>query len=140
MLSGVDHVAIVVRDTEEALRFWRDTLGLEVLFTTSGQGGTVALTNLALGNSHLQLVEPLAEDHPLLAWLGERESALHHLGIAVGDVSAYRARAVAEGLVDAETPLIAATLGRRAIFLDPTRTGEVVIEIIDRMGERGRTG
>lgn len=140
MSSGFDHVAIVVRDTEEALRFWRATLGLEVLFTARGQGGTALLTNLALGHAHLQLVEPLTEDHPLLVWLGERESALHHLGLAVDDVTEYRERAVAEGLVDAEAPLIAATLGRRALFLDAARTGAVVIELIDRAGEGARTG
>jgi methylmalonyl-CoA/ethylmalonyl-CoA epimerase len=131
MLRGIDHVAIVVRDTERALRFWRDTMGLRVALTTRGQAGTVQLTNLDLGNAHLQLVEPLTDDHPLLTWLGERESALHHLGLAVDDASAYKDHAVAAGLAGAEAPIIPATMGRRAVFLDADAALGVVIEIID---------
>jgi methylmalonyl-CoA/ethylmalonyl-CoA epimerase len=139
MLRGIDHVAIVVRDTERALRFWRDTMGLSVALTARAQAGTVQLTNLDLGNAHLQLVEPLTDDHPLLTWLGERESALHHLGLAVEDVSAYKEHAVATGLASEDAPIIPATLGRRAVFLDADAAQGVVIEIIAaRESEAGR--
>jgi methylmalonyl-CoA/ethylmalonyl-CoA epimerase len=131
MLKGIDHVAIVVRDTERALAFWRDTMGLEVAFTARGQGGTAKLTNLVLGDAHLQLVEPLSADHPLLAWLGDRESALHHLGVSVDDVPDYKEHAVAAGLAGGDAPIIAATLGRKAIFLDAEAAQGVVIEVIE---------
>ena len=33
MFKGLDHVAIVVSDTEEALKIWRDRCGFPVLFS-----------------------------------------------------------------------------------------------------------
>jgi len=39
--QGLDHVAIVVPDTDSALALWRDTLGLKVLYSEDVNGGTV---------------------------------------------------------------------------------------------------
>jgi methylmalonyl-CoA/ethylmalonyl-CoA epimerase len=130
MIRGLDHIALVVRDTERALSFWRDVLGLEVRFSELARGGTVRLTNLALGAAELQLVEPLDAEHPLFAWLGERESALHHLGLHVDDVDAARQQALELGLVGPEAAVIPATRGRTALFLDEAQTQDVVIEVL----------
>jgi methylmalonyl-CoA/ethylmalonyl-CoA epimerase len=130
MIRGLDHVALVVRDTERALLFWRDALGLEVRFSELARGGTVRLTNLALGATELQLVEPLDPEHPLLAGLGERESALHHLGLCVDEVVAARDQAQELGLAGPEATIIPATLGRTALFLDEARTQGIVLELL----------
>ena len=58
---SLDHVAIVVDNTEDALTIWRDRVGLEVLYSEEVNEGTIRLTHLNLGNTHLQLVEPLTE-------------------------------------------------------------------------------
>ena len=55
--QGLDHLAIVVPDTEAALKVWRDTLGLPLLYSEVVNGGAVRLTHLDLGNTHLQLVD-----------------------------------------------------------------------------------
>ena len=60
--QGLDHLAIVVPDTEVALKTWRDALGFPLLYSEVVNGGTVRLTHLDLGNTHLQLVEPLTPD------------------------------------------------------------------------------
>ena len=50
--QGLDHLAIAVPDTEEALKIWRDKLGFPVLYSEDVNGGTVRLTHLDLGNTH----------------------------------------------------------------------------------------
>lgn len=65
MFNKLDHLAIVVRDTDEALKFYRDILGLPVLFSQDLPDAPVKLTHLDMGNTHLQLVQPLTTDHPL---------------------------------------------------------------------------
>src|SRR2546423_1589703 len=72
MFKSLDHLAVVVPNTEAALLIWRDKFGLPVLFTETINNGTLRLTHLDLGNTQLQLVEPLASDHPLAAWLAAR--------------------------------------------------------------------
>jgi methylmalonyl-CoA/ethylmalonyl-CoA epimerase len=65
MFKGLDHLAIVVPDTEAALKIWRDTFGFPVLVSEKVNNGTTLLTHLDLGNTHLQLVEPLTAEHPI---------------------------------------------------------------------------
>ena len=60
MFKGLDHLAIVVPDTEEALKIWRDRLGFPVLLSEAVNNNTTLLTHLDLGNTHLQLVQPIA--------------------------------------------------------------------------------
>ena len=86
MFKGLEHVAVVVSNTQEALKIWRDKFGFPVLFSEAVNNGTVLLTHLDMGNTHLQLVQPLADDHPLWDWLKTNGSGLHHLCLAVEDV------------------------------------------------------
>ena len=87
-LRRLDHVAIVVRDTDEALRFYRDHLGLRVVSSEEIPAPRVRLTHLDAGNAYVQLVEPLTADSPVARWLDERGEGLHHLCFGVDDVAA----------------------------------------------------
>src|SRR5829696_9062784 len=86
MFNGLDHLAIVVPDTEAALAIWRDRFGFPVLLSEKVNGDTILLTHLDLGNTQLQLVQPLVDDHPLWAWLREHGPGLHHFCLAVDDI------------------------------------------------------
>src|SRR5712692_11719356 len=87
VFKRLDHLAIVVPNTEAALLIWRDKFGLPVLFSETTNNGTVRLTHLDLGNTYLQLVEPLTSDHPLAAWLAAHGPGLHHFCFGVDDVA-----------------------------------------------------
>jgi methylmalonyl-CoA/ethylmalonyl-CoA epimerase len=123
--QGLDHFAVAVPDTAEALKLWRDTFGFPVLYSEDVNDATVRLTHLDLGNTQLQLVEPLTPDHPLRAWLATHGPGLHHICLKVADV--------AQGQADAPVPTAPhphqGTGGKRALFFDKTATGGVQIEI-----------
>jgi methylmalonyl-CoA/ethylmalonyl-CoA epimerase len=86
VLRRLDHVAVLVRDTDEALRFYSGRLGLEVASSEEIPGLHVRLTYLDTGNAYVQLVQPLA-DSPLTAWLEEHGEGLHHICFGVDDVA-----------------------------------------------------
>jgi methylmalonyl-CoA/ethylmalonyl-CoA epimerase len=86
-LRRLDHVAVLVRSTEDALRFYRDRLGLAVHSSEEISAPHVRLTYLDTGNAYLQLVEPLDGDGPLAAWLDEHGEGLHHICFGVDDVA-----------------------------------------------------
>jgi methylmalonyl-CoA/ethylmalonyl-CoA epimerase len=125
---SLDHVAIVVPDTEAALKIWRDRVGLKVLFSEVVNNGALRLTHLDLGNTHLQLVQPLKPDHPLQAWLAKNGAGLHHLCLAVDDVGATFVEMPKQGLPVAAAPH-QGTQGRRALFLDRSTTQDVQLEV-----------
>jgi methylmalonyl-CoA/ethylmalonyl-CoA epimerase len=126
--QGLDHLAIAVPSTEEALKIWRDRLGFPVVCSEVVNGGAIRLTHLDLGNTHLQLVEPLLPDHPLQTWLRQHGPGLHHFCLKVPDVAAAHAGLLAAGLASA-TPPHQGTLGKRALFLAPASTQNIQMEI-----------
>lgn len=125
LFRGLDHLAIVVPDTDAALTVWRDKLGLPFLFSEVVNQGTVRLTHLDLGNTHLQLVEPLTSDHPLQDWLAQHGSGLHHFCFEVADVQ----QAIAESPVPTAPSPHQGVRGKRALFLDKSATQGVQVEV-----------
>lgn len=129
MLRQLDHIAIVVRDTEDALKFYRDTLGLPVVLSEIMADSGVRLTHLDLGNIHLQLVQPLREGHPLLAHLEKHGEGLHHLCLRVESVPAAVAQLPQMGLKPRNPRLHSGPRGRQAAFIDPATTRGVLWEM-----------
>ena len=127
--QGLDHLAIAVPSTEEALKVWRDQLGFPVVCSEIVNGGAVRLTHLDLGNTHLQLVEPLTSDHPLQAWLAKNGPGLHHFCFQVDNVAASHAELIAAGLAPATPPPHQGTQGKRALFLAKSNTQNVQVEV-----------
>jgi methylmalonyl-CoA/ethylmalonyl-CoA epimerase len=98
MIRRLDHVAVAVADTDAALVYFRDRLGLEVVAVDFPPEVPVKLTYLDLGNTYLQLVEPLDPEHALSAWLAANGEGLHHICFGVDDVPAELERVGADGL------------------------------------------
>jgi methylmalonyl-CoA/ethylmalonyl-CoA epimerase len=126
----LDHVAIVVKDTEASLTVYRDALRLPFLFSEVLADQNVRLTHLDMGVCHLQLVEPLVPEHPLHAVLRDRGESLHHVCFRVPDVQ----QAIAElpslhGLTSRDPRPRSGPCGRRSTFIDPAGTRGVLFEL-----------
>ena len=124
LLRRLDHVAVLVRDTDEALRFYSGRLGLAVASSEEIPSPHVRLTYLDAGNAYIQLVQPLGGDSPLTVWLDEHGEGLHHICFGVDDV----ARAVGE-LSDPGTAIsLGQGRGRVSSFISTGDSNGVRIE------------
>jgi methylmalonyl-CoA epimerase len=129
-IGTLDHIAVAVRDTEQALHLYRDTLGFPVKFSQVLPDQPVRLTHLDIGGIDLQLVEPLTPDHPLHAALEERGEHLHHVCFAVANVEAMiNGGLAAYGLHARDLRPRSGPNGRAAAFIDPSTTRDVLIEL-----------
>ena len=137
LFDTLDHIAIVVRDTDEALTFYRDTLRLPFLFSEVLADQSVRLTHLDLGACHLQLVEPLRDDHPLAEVLRQHGEALHHVCFKVDDVVRAIDELPARGLESRDAQPRSGPRGRLAVFIKAAGTRGVQFELTSerRAGE-----
>ena len=124
------HVGIAVPSLAEALRFYRDVLGLE----PSGHPETAdgaAIVTLPFGDTNVELLEPRAPDSPVAKFLAKRGPGIHHLCYRVPDLDAAleRCRAAGYRLVD-DTPRRGAG-GRRIAFLHPKATAGILLELTE---------
>lgn len=133
----LDHIAIVVRDTDEALKFYRDQLGLPLLFSQVLPDAPLRLTHLDTGTAvNLQLVQPLTEDHPLAAWLRTHGEGLNHLCFKVDSVASAMTTLPSHGLPLRDKAPRAGPNGRAAAFLDPAATRGVLLEVTSEPAPR----
>lgn len=129
MFNRLDHIAIVVRNTDNALSFYRDTLGLPVLLSEEMPDSRVRLTHLDLGNVQLQLVEPLTPDHPLQEHLRKHGEGLHHLCLHVDHVPQTVAALPGKGMKPRDPNMHSAPHGKEAAFIHPDTTRGVLWEL-----------
>lgn len=137
MLDGlpIDHVAIAVRDTADALRLYVDLLGLRPKPTEIATAENLKITFLDGANSRVEILEPLAGDSAVARFLEKRGEGLHHICFAVPDLVATLASLKAAGyqLVD-EQPR-PGRHGELLAFVHPKSTNGVMIELYQK-GER----
>ena len=131
LFRRLDHIAIVVNDTDDALRLYRDQMGLPVVIDEVIESGGVRLTHLDMGNVHLQLVMPMTESHPLREFLDTRGPGLHHLCFETDDVGATLAKLPQRGLKEKTLAPHDGPLGKKAGFVDSQTTGGVIWEMTD---------
>ena len=131
MLGRLNHVAIAVPDLAAAAAIYRDTLGASVSETQAlpEHGVTVVFVNV--GNTKIELLEPLGENSPIAAFLDKNPSGgMHHLCYEVDDILAARDRLRASGarvLCDGN-PKTGAH-GKPVLFLHPKDFTGTLVEL-----------
>lgn len=128
MIEKIHHIGVAVHSLEEALRFYRDVLGLPVhkQATVEGQGVKAAL--LTIGQSEIELLEPLGPETPVGRFMARRGEGLHHVCLQTDDIEGEMAHLKAEGveLVNQEPQL---GLAGRVCFLHPRASRGVLVEL-----------
>lgn len=134
MIKKIHHVGVVVRDMEQAMRFWRDTLGLHVrkMQTLEEQGVKAAL--MTVGDSEIELLEPTVTDNGIARYLESRGEGLHHVCFQVDsvdrDLEALKAKGVE--LID-QAPRTG--IAGRICFLHPKAMHGTLVELCEPLDE-----
>jgi methylmalonyl-CoA/ethylmalonyl-CoA epimerase len=129
-VTKINHIGVAVADVDEALKFWRDILGLELDHVEDVPSSKSKVAFLPVGDSDLELVFPASEDAPINKFLAERGAGIHHLCIEVDDISAMLAHLKEKGvrLIDEEPKVLP---GRKMAFIHPKATGGVLLELYE---------
>jgi len=135
MLKRIDHIAIIVRNIEQALVFYRDILGImpgEIKEVPTEQ---VRIAFLPMGGpdgSEIELIEPTSTDSSLTKFLEKRGEGLHHICLEVDDIDTALVELQEKGTpVLDKQPRIAAE--GRAIFIHPKAANGVLLELVERV-------
>jgi len=126
VIRGIDHIAVVVADIEDATRQYETVLGLPLVHDERLEALNVRLAYVGAGEHLVQLVQPLG-DGPLARFLATRGEGLHHYCLQVDDIDA-----ALDELSDAANrpAVVTGGRGRRACFL-PLELNGVPIELTE---------
>jgi methylmalonyl-CoA/ethylmalonyl-CoA epimerase len=129
MKATLDHIGIAVADLGEALKFYRDALGLEIEAPEEVASQRVRAHFIPIGESAIELLEATAADSPIAKYVAKRGPGIHHLTLRVEDIRAVLAHLKEKGvrLID-ESPRDGAH-GSLVAFIHPASTHGVLIEL-----------
>ena len=128
-VKRIDHVAIVVDDIDNALAFWRDTLGLDMTHLEEVKEQESIVAFLPTGGSEVELVKPTTDTSGVAKYLAKRGPGMHHICLEVDNLEEMLAQMKAKGMkLINETPTIGAG-GRKIAFVHPSSTNGVLVEL-----------
>jgi methylmalonyl-CoA/ethylmalonyl-CoA epimerase len=131
MIGKLNHVAIVVPNLAAAAALYRETLGARVLPPHALPEHGVTAVFVELGNTRIELLEPLGDGSPVRSFLQRNPAGgMHHLCYEVGDIGAARDRLRAAGarLLGSGEPQPGAH-GKPVLFLHPKDFCGTLIEL-----------
>lgn len=129
---GIDHIGIAVKDIKTSSEFYKGRLNLDVSEPIDVPSQKVRIAFLEIGNTRLELIQPLGEDSPVEKFIQKKGEGLHHICFWVDDIE----KALAE-LRDKKVRLVhqeprVGAAGKRIAFLHPESSSGVLIELKER--------
>jgi methylmalonyl-CoA epimerase len=126
----IDHIGIVVRDIQEALKVYETALGLPLKEVVEVPDQKVEVAFLPIGESNIELVQPTTDDTGIAKYLDKRGEGIHHVCIEVDDIEAALAqlKTYKVRLID-EVPRQGAH--GRVAFVHPKSMHGVLVELVE---------
>ena len=131
-VTKLDHIGIAVKNMDEALAFYRETLGIDSVGTEVIEEQKVKVAFLPLGDTELELLESTAPDGPVAKFIEKRGEGIQHIALRVESIEEALAELKEKGfkLID-QQPRYGAGNAQIA-FLHPKAAGGILLELSER--------
>jgi methylmalonyl-CoA/ethylmalonyl-CoA epimerase len=130
VLTEIDHVAIAVRDLDDAVEYYRATYGVDPVHREVVDNDGVEEVLLRVADSYIQLLTPVRDDSPVAKYLDKKGEGIHHVAYRVDDCAAALDRVKREGhrvIDEAPRP---GSRGTTVAFLHPKNAFGTLIELV----------
>jgi methylmalonyl-CoA/ethylmalonyl-CoA epimerase len=135
----LNHLGLAVHDMDEALRFWRDALGLTLEGTETVPSEKVRTGFLPAGETRIELLEATGDDSPVARRLAKAGPGVHHIALDVEDLEASLERLQKHGIKILGDGVRAGAGGTKVAFLHPGSCGGVLVELVQSDSEAGES-
>ncbi len=136
-VGRVDHIAIAVRDSAQALRLYTEVLGYRAQPTAEIASEATRVTIVEAGETRIELVEPTQPDSAVGKFLEKRGEGIHHVCLEVQSLEVAVTRLQAEGYELANATPRVGHGGRRFVFIHPRAANGVLVELYEAGGSAG---
>ncbi len=128
----LDHIAIVVRDMDEAIATYSSKLGFTVSSRQQVASENVEIAVLSVDNTQIELLRPLESSSGVAKFLAKKGEGLHHLCFEVDDLDTLIQSLLSSGINLIDTKPRTGYKGNRAVFLHPASAHGVLIEFYEK--------
>ena len=132
MIDGVDHVGVAVKDLDEAIHVYRDILGFKLEGVHTMNERMLKIAFFSLGESRIELLQPLSADSAVAKFLETRGEGIQHLAVKVKNVEATLEEFKRKGVVLIDEKPRTGALGNKMAFVHPKSTRGVLLELVEK--------
>jgi len=132
MLKKIDHIGIAVHSIGQARVFYEQALGLHCEGIEEVASQKVRTAFFSLGETHIELLEPMDDSSPIAKFLKKKGEGIHHIAYQSDNLMEQldKVRTTGCKLIN-EHPVTGAG-GKQIAFLHPKSTGGVLTEICEK--------
>ncbi|MBN2287424.1 MAG: methylmalonyl-CoA epimerase [Tissierellales bacterium] len=132
MILKVDHIGIAVKNLEEALKFYQDTLGMNLQGIEVVEEQKVRVAFLPVGDTEIELLESTDPEGPIAKYIDKKGEGIQHIAYKVSNIEQSIEEMMAKGvkMID-EKPRYGAG-GAKIAFCHPKSTNGVLVELCQR--------
>ena len=126
----IDHIAIAVKNVDEALINYQKILKIDHVEIESVPNERVKIATLELEDTRIVLMEPTSDDSPIKKFLVEHGEGIHHIAVTAKDIEKDVARASENGMrILGEVR--SGSYGRKVTFIHPKSLNGVLTELCE---------
>lgn len=129
MVKKIDHLGIAVHSIAAARVFYEQVLGLVCEGIEEVPDQKVRTAFFAVGDTHIELLEPTATDSPVAKFLEKHGEGFHHIGYLSENIEDEMEQARKQGCQLINTTPVAGAGGKKIAFLHPRSTFGVLTEL-----------
>ncbi|HSO57730.1 MAG TPA: methylmalonyl-CoA epimerase [Paenisporosarcina sp.] len=136
-MKKVDHIGIAVKNLDETIPYYTETLGLKVLKIEEVASESVRVAFIDAGNVKLELLEPMSDQSAIHTFIEKKGEGIHHIAFGVEGIEERMIELREKGIrILNEQPKIGAG-GAKVAFLHPKSSFGVLYELCDKSGLKG---
>jgi methylmalonyl-CoA/ethylmalonyl-CoA epimerase len=132
MIKKIDHIGIAVSSIENSLPFYTNILKLQLEGIEEVESENVKVAFITIGESKLELLEPLSPESPIAKFIEKRGEGIHHIALGLSSIEARIQDMKENGIrMLADEPKLGAG-GAKIAFMHPKSTGSVLYELCEK--------
>ncbi|MDX8359685.1 MULTISPECIES: methylmalonyl-CoA epimerase [Bacillaceae] len=132
MVKKIDHIGIAVRSIKEALPFYQDVLQLHLEGIEEVESEKVRVAFLKIGESKLELLEPINTDSPIAVFIEKRGEGIHHIALAVDSIEQRLEDMKVNGIRMINEKAKTGAGGSKIAFIHPKSSKGVLFELCEK--------
>ncbi len=128
MIEKIDHIGIAVRSLSEAVERYERSLGLACLRREEVVSERVRIAFFEVGESLLELIEPMSADSSISKFLEKHGEGIHHIALRTDHLEGQLSQAAGAGCRLIQEAPVEGAGGQEVAFVHPKSLHGVLLE------------
>ena len=126
----IDHLGIAVKSLAQARTFY-ENLGMKVMPEETVAQEKVRLAMVPVGESRIELLEPISEESPIARFIAKRGEGLHHVSLRVDNLQSTVEQLKKAGVRLINEQIQVGAGGHLYVFVHPSSAGGELLELCE---------